>query len=289
MTRVLVTTALGNVGQHVVTECATLGLEVRAADLAAERVRRIFPAIEATSLDFLDRTTFAPALRGVKRVFLLRPPPLGDMKRTLCPFIDAAYAAGVEHVVFLSVLGAEKMRWVPHFTVEQHLVARGNDYTILRPGFFAQNLESAYRADIVEDARLYVPAGNGRIAFVDARDIGAVAARTMQRPADYRRTALTLTGPRSLTFEEVASLLSDVLGRRIRYEAASIPGYALHLRRARKLPFMQVLIQTLLHVGLRRGDAEHIDAAVERVLGRSARDLSEYVRDARQLFLEASP
>lgn len=280
MNRILVTGALGNVGREVARACGERGLGVRVADLDLAALARRFPTSESARLDFLDRATWAPALAGCDAVFLLRPPPLGDMESTLCPFVDAAYAAGAKHIVFLSVAGAERMKWVPHRKVELHLAAAGTAWTVLRPGFFAQNFQDAYRRDIVEDARVFVPAGAGRVAFIDVRDVGAVAARVFTDPDRFAGQALILTGPEAVTFTEAAATLSDVLGRRVRYEPAGIPAYAWHLRRRRRLPWMQVVIQAVLHAGLRRGDAEKVEPTVERLLGRRARTLGEYARDA---------
>ncbi len=104
--RVLVTGALGNVGQEVVRACLAAGFVVRAAGASA-KVHARWPTAEAVDFDFTDRATWAGALDAIDFVFLLRPPPLGDMSTTLNPFVDAAYAAKVKHVVFLSVAGAE--------------------------------------------------------------------------------------------------------------------------------------------------------------------------------------
>lgn len=284
MHRALVTGALGNVGREVAAACAERGLAVRVADLDPVALAARFPQAPAARLDFVDRSTWAPALQGCDAVFLLRPPPLADMRSTLCPFVDAAFAAGVEHVVFLSVSGADRMKWVPHGEVERHLAATGRAFTVLRPGFFAQNFQDAYRRDIVEDGRVFVPAGAGRVAFIDARDIGAVAARVLEQPERFRGQTLTLTGPRAITFDEAAATLSEVIGARVRYEPATIPAYAYHLLRRRRMPAMQVAIQTVLHAGLRRGDAEEVEPTVERILGRRARTFAEYARDGASIW-----
>jgi len=277
MSRVLVTAALGNVGREVARECAQRGLTVRVAGRSEVELKARFPLFEAIRFDFLDRTTWAGALEGCEAVFLLRPPPLGDMDATLNPFVDAAYGAGTGHIVFLSVAGADRMKWVPHRKVELHLESTGRSWTVLRPGFFAQNLQDAYRRDIVEDGRLYVPAANGRVAFLDVRDAGAVAARIFEDPSGFRQQALTLTGPEAITFARVAELLSHTLGRTIRYQPASVAGYAWHLRARRKMSWMQVIVQTVLHVGLRRGDAEDVEPTVERLLGRPPGSLAAYI------------
>lgn len=277
MPRVLVTGALGNVGREVARACASAGLTVRVANRQVESLRARFPDAEAVRFDFLDPATWDGALAGCDFVFLLRPPPLGDMSTTLNPFVDAAYRAGAGHIVFLSVAGADRMRWVPHRAVELHLAASGDAWTCLRPGFFAQNLEDAYRRDIVEDGRLYVPAGRGRVAFFDVADAGEVTARVLAEPEAFRGRSLTLTGPAALTFDEVAGLLTRALGRTIRYVPASVLGYAWHLWRRRGLPWMQILVQIVLHVGLRRGDAEAVDPTVRAVLGRDPTPMEGYL------------
>lgn len=271
---------MGNVGSEVARECAARGFVVRVADRDPKRLAETFPEHEAAKLDFLDRATWSSALDGSDQVFLLRPPPIGNMETTLIPFVDAAYASGVRHIVFLSVAGADRMKWVPHRKVELHLTATGKGFTLLRPGFFAQNLKDAYRRDIVEDGRLYVPAGAGRVAFLDVRDAGAVAARVFEDPSAFLGQALTLTGPEALTFHQVAALLSNALGSVVRYEPASIAGYGWHLRHRRGLSWTQVVIQTVLHVGLRRGDAERVEPTVEKVLGRRALSLEDYIERA---------
>ncbi|MBL9038975.1 MAG: NmrA family NAD(P)-binding protein [Archangium sp.] len=286
MARVLVTGATGNVGREVVRVCSARGLTVRAA--VREPSAAHAAAAETVNLDFLDRSTWAPALTGCDFVFLLRPPPLGDMKNTLCPFIEAAEGAGVRHIVFLSVEGADRMEWVPHRKVERHLLASSLSWTVLRPGFFAQNLQDAYRRDIVDDGRIYVPAAGARVAFVDSADLAEVTARVFEHPDSHRGQALTLTGSKAVSFDEVAHLLSAELGRPIRYQAASIFGYGWHLRTKRRLPLMQIIVQTVLHVGLRRGGAEQVDPTLERVLGRPARRTEQYIHDAAPLWRRRS-
>lgn len=247
----LITGALGNVGSEVATACAERGMTARVADRSAARLKERFPSLESVRFDFEDRATWPAALAGCDCVFLLRPPPISDMGATLNPFIDAAYATGVAHIVFLSVLGADRRKWVPHRKVELHLGASGTAWTVLRPGFFAQNLQDAYRRDIVDDARIYVPAAKGRVAFLDVRDAAQVAARIFESPAQFSGQALALTGPEALSFSAVAALLAAALGKPIRYQAATIAGYFWHLAVRRRMSWMQALVQTVLHAGLR--------------------------------------
>ena len=282
MTTVLVTGATGNVGREVVRAARARGLIVRAADRDGSRARELLGnEVDVVRLDYRDRSTFACA-DGADALFLMRPPAIADVADTLLPFVDAARRRGVTHVVFLSVAGADKNKLVPHHAVEKHL-RKGTGWTILRPGFFAQNFGDAYRCDIVDDDRVYVPAGRGRVTFVDVRDLAEVAAAAFASPAAHDLHAYTLTGAEAVGFTSAVARLTEVMGRPIRYEAASIVGYMLHLR-GRGMPWTQVAVQTLLHAGLRFGQAERVDPTLERLLGHRPRSLEDYFRDHRNLW-----
>ena len=284
---VLVVGALGNVGRAVVTSLRERGMPVRAGDLDPTRVHDQLPGIDAVALDLTDPTTFRGALEGAGALFLLRPPPISRVGPTLNALVDEAVRQQVEHVVFSSVAGADTNRIVPHYRVETHLQASGLPWTILRPGFFAQNLGGPYRADIRDHDRVVVPAGDGRVAFVDVRDLGELAADVFAGPAAHAGRGYHLTGPEALTFHEVAALLADALGRPVTYEPASVLGYLAHLG-SQGLPIPQRVVQTLLHVGLRRGDAEQVDPTLARLLGRRPRDLATYVHDHAHLWRRSS-
>lgn len=279
---ILVTGASGNVGS---------------ATLAALRQRNINavgtssrPPSSATTreLDFLRRETFAPALNGIRCVVLVRPPAIGNMKETLFPFIDVALAKGVEHFVFLSVVGAASNPILPHTRVEVYLAARGANATFLRAGFFAQNLTETWRADVVEDGRLLLPAGAGRVAFVDARDLGEAAAILASAPAPTGCVGVDLTGPEALTLTALATMISTATDTPVRYEACSAARFCVHLWRRRRMPMLQAFILTLLHVGLRKNDelngAARITDELERVLRRPRRTMAAFVDEHRDLL-----
>jgi uncharacterized protein YbjT (DUF2867 family) len=279
---VLVTGATGNVGRPAVAALLDRGVDVRAGVRDPRRTRLPDGAIPV-ALDFLRPETFAPAVAGARGLFLLRPPAVARVGPTLNRLVDVARAAGVEHVVFLSVIGAGRNPLVPHHRVERHLRSSGPGFTLLRAGFFAQNLGDAYRRDIREDDRLYVPAGDGEVAFVDTRDLGELAAAVLVEPEPHRGRAYDLTGPEAESFFGAATILTHVLRRRIRYRAATVRGYVGHLR-SRGLPPAQIAVQTALHVGLRRGQAARVDPTLGRLLGRPPRTLEHYVRDHAELW-----
>lgn len=270
---VLVTGARGNVGRHLVEILRVQGVPY------SEAVRTP-TASDASSVrfDFHDPTTWAAALADHRALFLVRPPAIADVGNNLNPFVKAAYEGGVEHVVFLSVIGAEKNRFVPHRKVEEHLQSLGDAYTNLRPGFFAQNLETAYRLDIVEDGRIYLPAGHAPVNWIDARDIAEAAARVLEAPDAHRGRSYPLTGPGAVPWSEVTDALSDALGRTIRYQPATVLGYVRHLRR-RGVSLEATAVQTVLHYMLRYGRGATHDPTLECLLGRPPRTVRAYVED----------
>lgn len=239
---------------------------------------------ETTHFDFRDRRTYHAAVEGCDAVFLLRPPAIANTKATLNVFLDVARGCGVTQVVFISVVGAGANPLLPHHAVERHLRAGPPGWTVLRPGFFAQNLGDAYRDDIRLDNRIYLPAGAGRVPFIDARDIAEVAVKALTDPASHAGQAHTLTGPEALSFADVAKILAVDLGRSIRYQPASVLGYCAHLSE-RGLPPAQIMIQTLLHVGLRFGHPPSATDMLAKLLGRHPFTVREYVRDHRSLWL----
>lgn len=275
---IFVTGASGNVGSAVVDYLRSHQIPVRIGSRS--------PSPETVLFNFLDPNTFESAIQGCDSLFLLRPPAIANTKDTLNRLIDVARSQNVGHIVFVSVAGAGDNPAVPHYATEQYLRQGSNDWTILRPGFFAQNLESAYRQDILKDDRIFLPAGAGRVAFIDTRDIGEVAAKILIAPTAHQAQIYTLTGSEAITFYDVATTLSEELGRTIAYNPASVPGYVIHLLR-RKLPLAQILIQTILHVGLRFGQAETVDQTLPQLLEHPSRSMRDYIRDRRTLWLKS--
>lgn len=274
---ILVTGSSGNVGAPLVSLLRAAGLPVIAT---ATR-----PQPEARHLDFEDPATFAPALAGVGRVFLMRPPHISDTRRYLRPFVRAMEVAGVEHVALLSLMGVNPA--MPHWRVEQDLRASSLGWTFLRPAFFSQNLGAAYRADIRDRDRLRLASGRGRTSFIDARDIAAVAAKVLAGPVAHRAQAYTLTGPEALDYHRVAAMLSDALGRAITYEPVGLLAYRRDLVAA-GLPSAFVNVQLLINVVARLGLAARVDDTLPRLLGRPPLTLRQYIEDHRDLWRRAS-
>jgi uncharacterized protein YbjT (DUF2867 family) len=194
MNDILVTGASGNVGSVVARCLAATGQQVRRAARSADLEQTTAAESDVVAFDFTDAQTWSAAFAGVRAMFLVRPPAIGNVRRDLLPAMAAARDLGVRHVVFLSLQGAEKNKIVPHAAVEAWLLSSGMSWTFVRASFFHQNLSSTHAADIRDRDQITVPAGSGATAFVDAEDVGAVAAQALLNPDSHADRAWTVTG-----------------------------------------------------------------------------------------------
>lgn len=275
---VLVIGATGNVGREVVKALHIVGTPARAAALNERDAAHVpVEAAEVVFFEFGAPETYAPAFDGVKKLFLMRPPAIADVDTYIKPVIDYAAAHGVEQIAFLSLIGLEQRSYVPHYKVEKLLAASGVSYTFLRPSFFMQNLDTTHRLDIVEHDDIFIPAGDARTAFIDVRDIGAVAAHVLTTPG-HEDQAYDLTGQEALTYYQVADIFSEVLGRPITYSSPSLLRFAWRMKR-RGHPWGYVAVTSALYFMTRRGSAETVTGEVRRLLARNPTSMRQYVED----------
>ena len=273
---ILVTGATGRTGGAVVD-----ALRGKAPIRAASRGATPIEGVRAVRLDYADPSTHAPALDGVRRVFVLAPP--GVPRGQLAAFLDAALAAGVERVVLQSVRGAEKSRVLPHRRMEDAVRERFGAWTMLRPADYMQNLADVHRTAIGRDGEIAVPAGTGRSPFVDVADVGAIGALALTEEGHEGR-GYALTGPDDLTFGEVAVTLSDVLDRPIRYRSPSVPRFVWEQVRRYDRPLPMALVMSALYTTQRLGRAGGVTGEVRRLLGRPATPLREFAERERGVW-----
>lgn len=279
--KVLVTGATGTTGTAVVSELTD---DEECEVLAAVRDPSTYDApVGPVRFDFTDPATYG-AFDGVDSVYLVRPPQLGNVERDLFPAVDAMERAGVERVVLLSVLGAEKNPLLPHRRLEKRLERSSLSWTFLRAAYFAQNLETTHREE-VRRGELFVPAGDGRVGVVDARDVAAVAALALR--GGHAGRAYDLTGPAALTFDEMAATLDAHLEHPVEYAA---PGLVRFLGRSLRAgtPPVQALVMAGLYTVTRIGRSARVTGTVEAVLGRPPRSFGEYVVDRRTVWTRAA-
>ena len=219
---ILVTGATGRVGRHVIQQLVKRGADVRV--LSRDPAKAEFPAgVEVVKGDLLDISSLRAAFSGVSTLFLLNA-VTGDEFTQAIITLNIAREAGVDRVVYLSVIHADRFVNVPHFAVkfgaERMLEQMGFGATILRPSYFIDNDHMS--KDVIVGHGVYpMPIGGKGLAMVDARDIAEVAAieliRRVQAPGILPVETINLVGPDTLTGSDVAAIWSDALGRPVVY------------------------------------------------------------------------
>lgn len=283
MERILVTGSTGNVGSYVLEFLSkNADVEVIAAVSKPNSAAK-FPAhIKTVLLDFGKPESFEPALEGVDRVFLMRPPHIANTKTTFLPFIETAKNKGIRHIVFLSLIGVENNKIVPHYKIEKYLLASGIPYTFLRAGFFMQNLNTTHLEDIKKLRKIILPAGNGKTSFVDTRDVAEVGALSLSGDQHLNKK-YNLTGNKALTYFEVAGILSSVLKTPVVYEPASVFRFYSHMKKqGHKTAFIFVVIA--LYLVTRFGKAGNIYPDIRQLLGRDPISFEKYATDHSEYF-----
>lgn len=274
---ILITGATGNVGQEIIKILHEQQHPVRAAVVSEDAANRLAAPVPWRQLDFADPGTYQATFSGVKKMFLMRPPHISNIERDMKPAIDFAVKSGVTHIVFLSLLGAEKNKIVPHAKVEKILLAGPIDYTLLRCGFFMQNLSTTHRQDIQERNDIFIPAGKGKTAFIDVRDIAAVAVKTLTEPG-HERQAYPLTGSEALDYYQVAKMMTQFLGRPIVYSNPALPRFFWRFWR-RGYPLSYISVVSAIYMTTRFGLAETITSHAQELLGRAVITMQQFIQD----------
>lgn len=283
-TPVLVLGALGNVGMETVKNLLANGQQVRAADIDEKKLRAAFDrSVECVRFDFTDPSTYEATFAGIRRMFIMRPPHLANIKRDMLPAIIAARQAGVQYAVFLSIIGIENAKFVPHYKVETYLREYGFETTFLRCSFFMQNLNTTHRAEIKERNEIFVPVGNAKTSFIDVRDIGAVAARCLTEEGHVGKN-YDITGVEALDYWQATKILSNILRREIRYQNPNPFRYFIKSVR-RGVPLGFAFITVGLYTSTRFGMAEPVTDTVEQLLGRKPISFEQYAQDYKDAWL----
>lgn len=275
---ILITGATGNVGKpltHFLQQASSehrLFFAVRRPAMARHKIAA--KTWQLRQFDFEDIYSFQPALEDIDRLFLLRPPHITDVKAYMVPLLNAARKAGVQMVVFLSIQSANKNKWTPHYKIEQEIEKSGIDYVFLRAGFFMQNFLQEIKSDLVKRNEIFVPAGSNRFSFIDAEELGEVAASTLlNAPSSSQKYTLTGTSP--MDYYRVATVASEVLGRRIRYSNPS-PIWFILKKMMRGRQFMFAFIQVVLYRFNRVPAEDQYRHTLQRLLHRPPKTLSTF-------------
>ncbi|MGJ5021371.1 SDR family oxidoreductase [Bradyrhizobium oligotrophicum] len=283
---ILVTGATGNVGRRVVEQLVKRGADVRA--LVRDPAKANFPAgVQIAQGDLLDIDSLRGAFSGVSTLFLLNAVTSDEFTQALVA-LNIAREAGIERIVYLSVIHSDVYVNVPHFAgkfaVERMIEQMGLNATILRPAYFMNN-DLTIR-DVVRGYGVYpMPIGSKGLAMIDARDIGEIAAieliRREQSLTPLPLTRINLVGPDTLNGADAAAVWSEVLGRPIGYGGDNTAGFETNLRQL--MPSWMAFDMRLMSERFQTDGMVPDDGDVARLtalLGRPLRSYRDFVAES---------
>lgn len=289
-TTILITGATGTVGQEVVKHLAMLDGDVRIragvhSVIKGENLKRL-PDVEIVEMDFEDQDSLHAAFTHVDKVFLVTPfeEDQVQMAKTL---VDEAKRTGVKHIVRLSALGADAEpgiqlgRW--HREIEKYIEDSGIPYTFLRPASFMQNFVTYSDKSIKEEGRFYQSKGEGKVAYIDTRDIAAVAVEALIGEG-HEGKIYELTGPEALSNDDVAQIISEVTGKQVGYVDVPVQEAKLVMKE-QGVP--EKLADALVELDevYKAGYSNEVNDEVQYVTGKKPHSFKQFVADYKECFI----
>lgn len=285
--KILISGATGNIGRYVVKYLSKVipHHQIIVANRSVDELKAVFsslPNLECRAFDF--ENPVKGIFDGVKTVFLLRPPHISDVSKVFAPLIKQMKHEGVLNVVFLSVQSAEKNSLIPHNKIEKILQASGMNYIFVRPGYFMQNLTTTLANDIKNHNTIFLPSANAKFLWTDADNIGEVCAIFLFQFDKYSNRAFEITGSELENFYTVSNLLTEILGRKIRFK--SMNPVAFYFRKRREgVPASFALVMVMLHFLPRFESAPAISATYNQLTGKVPTTLRVFINRERSKLL----
>src|SRR5919108_1687235 len=282
----LITGATGTNGREIVKQLSDKGVKIRA--MIRKRGDAKLPDtsnVEFVIGDFDDVASLNAALADVERAFLLSPSSAEQVTRE-GNFIRAAKRAGVRHIVKFSILGAapdSPSRLIRrHGEAEKILEDSAIAFTMLRPNYFMQNL--LWYVDYIKSQGVFYSAlpPTYKHSHVDARDNAAVAVAALTE-SGHESKIYHITGSETLTYQEIAEILSQAIGKKVRYDS-SLENYATFLKNI-GLDVDEVLeLDTCVANGI--GDGSAVTNTIFEVTKRQPIRFEQFANDYSQAFKE---
>ena len=291
---ILVTGATSMVGHEVVKQLSstTRDVSIKAGGRSIENVKKVinFDRTEPIQIDYYKPETLREALKNVDRVFIVTPFQ-SDMVELSSNLLKAIKdTRKIKHIVKLSVLRGEDpdhgiIANTLHRRAEKMIELSGIPYTFLCPTFFMQSFATFFPQKIKEQGTFYLPAGDGKVSFVDVRDIAAIAVEALTNNNDGRHNgkAYNITGPEAISFGQAARILSEQVGKKISYVSISEDDARKGMK---EIGWNEWRINFLIELYniIKQGYLEEISTPVEEVTGKRAFSFSQFAKDYADAF-----
>ncbi|WP_088324570.1 NmrA family NAD(P)-binding protein [Polaribacter tangerinus] len=290
MIRILITGATGNIGVELIDYLNNLStnsisfVAVRNIEKAKISFKK-YPNLGYRKFNFDNKNSYLQAFEQIDILFLLRPPHISSSKEVFYPLLKAAKKSGIQKVVFLSVQGAEKSKFIPHYKIEKIIQELQLEYIFVRPSYFMQNLTTTLLPEILNKQHIYLPSGNAKFNFIDVKNIAEVTAQLLLKFDDYKGKAYEITGAENKNFTEVVKIISKITGLKMRFKNVNpILFYIRKLKDGFERDYALVL--TILHFIPRLLAAPIISDNYKKITGNNPISIKEFIlREKKNLCL----
>ncbi|MEM6721623.1 MAG: NmrA family NAD(P)-binding protein [Bacteroidota bacterium] len=259
---ILIIGGTGKTGRKVAENLMQLGHNVRVVG------RKTNPAFD------WDKTeTYDAALKDMDKAYVVYYPDLAvpGARDAISTLTEKALKAGLDKMVLLSGKGETEAE-----ACEEIVANSGLNYTTVRASWFNQNFDEGAFKEYIVAGHLALPMPNAKIPYTDTKDIADVVTKVLLEDA-YNGEIVTVTGPKKLTFQEVAQIISTKLGRTIHYQAISMEAFKTGLAQAGAPEPVIWLLSYLFTEVLGHSENQTISNDLERILGRKPITFEEYV------------
>jgi NAD(P)H dehydrogenase (quinone) len=270
-----VTGATGSIGGGVAQRLARRGVAQRLIVRDADRAPRLDGAEVRVTSGFADAEQMQAALEGVHTLLFVSGGESATRVAEQRTALDAAVAAGVAHVVYLSVVGAADPKATftlvrDHHATEEHLRSLPVAHTMVRDSLYLDFVPQLVGADGVVRG----PAGNGAFGGVARDDVTDALAAILADPAAHAGAVYELTGPRTITLQEAADLMSEVSGRTIGYYNEPIQE-AFESRMDPDVEDWQIDAWVTTYLAIARGEFDLVTEDVQQLTGHPPQDFAQ--------------
>jgi uncharacterized protein YbjT (DUF2867 family) len=285
---ILVTGATSAVGKAVIKELLARKVLVRAfLRQPVDAAKLQAQGVEAFLGDMTKQASVAQALQGIESVYLITP-VAEYLLETEGLWAQEGKKAGIRHLVKQSEIGADPQSLSPllqyHGRAEDAIRTSGVPYTILRTLYFMQNFAPMYAHSIITRGMIYAPLADARMSYVDARDVGAVAARLLTKEGHHYQE-YEVTGPEAITCTQLAEIFSSLLHTPVHYATISDEETEKALL-GRYSPWRARAVVTLLQF-YRQGGGNLVTPVVDEVTGRKPCTAAAFISEHLQSFQAA--
>lgn len=280
--RIMVTGATGTIGSELVRQLHAQGRDVVAV---SRELARLPKDIKGMQVPLENRYLLEQAFRNIDVLVFIQPLCEGMIQQAE-NVIGAARSSGVQFILKVSGMGAFAGSRYLYQRVQGEaddlLIQSGLRYSLLKPNTFMQCFLKSHYESLMAGT-LYLPQGEGRTSFVDARDVADVAALLLRDPWRYQKQEWVLTGDRALSNAEAVSIISNFARRRVSY--VPVTEEAARRTFSRDVSSWEQEAQISQHRAAREGAVAEVSDSLRKILGREPRNFEQFCRDVQRAWL----